>query len=384
MKTSTIRNILFLNRGSVLYGAETRMLDIIQQLDRGAFKPFVMLPSPGPLSDILHEIGVEVIFCDFALKANPSLTSIIKLNQEMFKVLKKYNIHILHFNMHFGISNLWPIMLFWHRRTVVHLRSHFWIYPLEKFLIYRCAKIITVSNYIKNDFLKPRRSDLCVFKQPHKVETVYDGIDIKTFKPMTVTEGLRKEYNINANEKIVAVVGALHPVKGQNIVIESAPMVLKEHPLTKILLIGGSYLNNGISLDYKNNLVKRIKELGLEQSIILTGPRKHMPQIMNEIDILLQPSEHEALGTSMVEAMACQKPVIGSAVDGIPEVIGDDIAGYLLKERSPQELARLISLLLSNSTIALEKSQSGLKRVQDYFNIYKTIKDLENIYNVIK
>ena len=53
---------------------------------------------------------------------------------------------------------------------------------------------------------------------------------------------------------------------------------------------------------------------------------------------------------------------------------GDDIAGYLLKERSPQELARLISLLLSNSTIALEKVQSTLKRVQDYFNIYKTIK----------
>ena len=379
MKKS-IKHILFLNRGSVLYGAETRMLDILRNLNREEFCPLVMLPGPGQLSEHLDQMGVETIFLNFDLGVKPSIKKIFKLNVAMFKVIRKYKVDVLHFNMHFGINNLWPVLVWMRTRTVVHLRSHFWIYPFERFLICRCAKILCVSEYIRGNFLKVRRSDFLTFIQKEKLQTLYDGIDVESFKPNTVSNSLRRELKIGENEKILAVIGAIHPVKGQRVVVGAAPLIIKEHPNVRILFIGGLYLDNEISFKYQELLEKEIHESGVSDKIILAGSRNDIPQIMNEIDIVLQPSEREALGTSMVEAMACEKPVIGSAVDGIPEVIGADEAGFLLKPRTPEQLAKLVNILLSDPDLAIKKGKSGRLRAQDKFNIYKGINNLESIY----
>ncbi|MBF0511925.1 MAG: glycosyltransferase family 4 protein [Candidatus Omnitrophica bacterium] len=373
--------ILYLNRGSVLYGAETRMLDILGHLDRTQFYPLVLLPARGPLSVRAEKMGIEVVFLNFDLGPRPSLGQVFKLNREMFKVVRDYKVDIIHFNMHFGINHLWPLLIWMKGRTVVHLRSHFWIYPFERFLIYRCAKIICVSECIRNNFLQKRRSDFLTFIRKDKVKVIYDGIDIECFKPMPIENGLRQELGIRNQEKILAVIGALHPVKGQDLVIEAASFIIKEHPDVKVLLIGGIYLDNEVSFRYQKSLEDRIKTLNLQDKVMLIGPRQDIARVMNEIDILLQPSEHEALGTSMIEAMACEKPVIGTAVDGIPEVIGPhEEAGLLLSVRTPQELARLVSILLSDPARSLEKGQQGRTRVEQEFNIYKTINKLQGIY----
>lgn len=379
--SKNIKCVLFLNRGSVLYGAETRMLDILRHLEREKFLPLVMLPGPGRLSEILQEMGVETIFLNFDLGLKPGIKKVFKLNWAMMQIIRKYKVDILHFNMHFGINHLWPVLIVMKNRTIVHLRSHFWIYPLERFLIYRCAKILCVSEYIKNNFLQVRRSDIFTFIRKEKLQTLYDGIDIKSFYPMAVENGLRKQLGMPINEKIVALIGALHPVKGQDLVIEAAPLIFKEHPSVKIIFIGGIYLNNEISFKYQKSLEDRILALNLKNKILLLGPRQDIPQIMNEIDILLQPSEREALGTSMVEAMACEKPVIGTAIDGIPEVIGpNEEGGLLLDPRSPQQLAKLVNSLLTNTELVAEKGKQGRIRVEDQFNIYKTINTLQTIY----
>jgi glycosyltransferase involved in cell wall biosynthesis len=372
--------ILFLNRGAVLYGAETRMLDILRNLDRNEFQALVMLPKPGHLSEVLQQIGIEVIFLNFDLGKRPAITEIYKLNRDMARVIRQYKVDILHFNMHFGISHLWPTMIWMCGRSVVHLRSHFWIYPFERFLIYRCAKIICVSDYVKNTFLQIRRSDVLTFINRDKLQTIYDGIDVESFRPMPGQGMLRQQLNIEPGQKIVAVIGALHPVKGQDLVVEAAPLIIKNHPGTRIIFIGGAYLSSELSVKYEQALKDRIRALNIEAHVLFLGPRRDIPQIMNEIDILLQPSQREALGTSMVEAMACAKPVIGTSIDGIPEVIGADEGGLLMDPRSPEQLAELVNLLLGNPELAVEKGKQGRRRVENRFNVRKTINDIQAIY----
>src|SRR5438132_88347 len=129
MNNNKLITILFINRGAVLYGAETRMVDIIRHLDRKQFRPVVMLTTHGPLSEVLQAMGVEIIFLNFDLPPRHTIFDFIQLNKAVFKILRQYNVDILHFNMHFGINNLWPVLCKMRSRTVVHLRSHFWIYP---------------------------------------------------------------------------------------------------------------------------------------------------------------------------------------------------------------------------------------------------------------
>lgn len=372
--------ILFINRGAVLYGAETRMLDIIKHLDRMQFRPVVLLTGPGPLSETLKDLGIEVIFLNFDLGLKPKFADFIDLNKKLFGIIRHHKVDILHFNMHFGINHLWPVVMRYRSRTIVHLRSHFWIYPLERFFIYRCAKILCVSEFIKNDFLKVRRSDFLTFIQKNKLQVLYDGIDVNTFYPNPESGNIRKELNIQPNEKLIAVIGALHSIKGQHLVLDAAPEIFKRHPNVKILFVGGIYLDNQVSQDYQKMIQEQVVKSGLVGKVFLLGPRKDIPAIMNQIDILLQPSEREALGTSMVEAMSCQKPVIGTSVDGIPEVIGDNEAGLLLKSRTPQEIARQVDVLLSNEALAKEKAGKARLRAETRFNIHKTISTLENIY----
>lgn len=105
-----------------------------------------------------------------------------------------------------------------------------------------------------------------------------------------------------------------------------------------------------------------------------------MNTILNSIDILVQPSRMEGLGVAMIEAMACAKPVIGTCVGGIPEVIGDNEGGILINNRAPEELAKAIIYLLKNPALAHKIGLNGRSRVERLFNIYTNVAELEKIY----
>lgn len=381
MKRS-IKNILYINSSAVMYGAETRLLDIIRNLDKSKFRPFALLPNAGPLENKLKELGVVTIRLDYTFKITKSpIYKFFILTNNFIRLTRQHKIDLIHVNMHFKMSNLWLAFLILRKPVIVHLRSHFYVHIFEKFVMCRTFKAICISKYVEKEFLKWRRSSFFMCQHPNHTEIIYDGIDVNQFASNPSEKKIRKELNIDSQDFLVGLIGAMDKVKGQDVLVKAADIVIRKHPKTKFVLVGDIYADYPRKIKYRSDLINLIKDLNLTDSVILTGFRNDIDAFMNEIDILVQPSEHEGLGTSMVEAMACAKPVIGTNIDGIPEVIGDNEGGLLLNPRTPEELAKDIIFFIENRQEAEKIGMNGRKRALKLFNAKENIQRIQKIYD---
>ncbi len=375
------KNILYLNSSPVIYGAETRLLDIIERLDKNRFCAFVLTPCTGPLSKRLKELGITTLHLEYNFKITKwPISRFLHLTRDFIRLARKNKIDIIHVNLHFRMSNFWLAFLILGKPVVVHLRSHFWIEIFEKFVICRAFKVICISKAIENSFLKKRRSSFFMFQRSSRTEIIYDGIDVKRFSPKLTEGKIRRELNIDANDFLVGLIGAVDSVKGQDILVKAANIIIKKYPNTKFVMVGATYGSGSWTNEYHAEVVNLINNLNLENKVILTGFRNDIDIFMNEIDLLVQPSKREALGTSMVEAMSCGKPVIGTLIDGIPEVIGNNEGGTLLDPLTPEELAKDITFYIENPEEGRKRGAQGRERVLKMFDIYKNIERIEEIY----
>jgi glycosyltransferase involved in cell wall biosynthesis/GT2 family glycosyltransferase len=382
------KNILYLNSSPVIYGAETRLLDIIKNLDRNKYRPFVLLPFPGPLEERLKEMKVRVMHLDYGFPVDMSnffqketLRRLWRINKDLVAMIRWYKIDIIHANLHINMSKFF--LTFWYLRlpVIVHLRSHFRISLFEKFIIAHAFRIIYISKFVEREFVKKRSFDFLMPVRPERTFILHDGIDINHFSPGPMASYIHKEFNIAHTDFLIGIIGAVDKVKGQDLLLQALARVIQKHPHVKLLIVGDLYHHGKTNIEYREGLLKFIKEAGLSDHVIFTGVRGDIRFLMNEIDLLVQPSEREALGTSMVEAMASGKPVIGSNVDGIPEVIGPDEAGIVFKHRTPEDLEKAINFFIENPKEAHQKGAHGRERALRLFNIYVNIKRIESLYD---
>ncbi|GEM_PF-1118207 len=380
-----IKNILYLNSSSVIYGAETRLLDMIRTLDKDKYRPFVLLPHPGPLDEKLKELGVETMYLEYGFPLNKftkeNVIRFLKLNKEFFHLVHRYDIDLIHANLHINMSKFWLGFLILRLPLIVHMRSHFWLNTFEKFVICKASKAIFISRFVEREFLKKRKLHFLMNRRQGQSLILHDGIDINHFNPYLRGDRIRQELKIRPNEFFVGIIGAVDKIKGQDLLINAARIVSQKHPNTKYVIVGDLYHPGKSNLEYRDGLFKMIKDYNLTEHVIFTGIRNDINFFMNEIDLLVQPSEREALGTSMVEAMSCGKPVIGTDVDGIPEVIGNNEAGILLNPRTSEAFADAINFFIENPEEARKRGDQGRERALKLFNVYENIKHIEKLYS---
>lgn len=378
-------NILYINSSSVLFGAERRLFDIIDNLDKENFRFFAVLPDEGPLVGKLKEKGGEVFVLDFAFSLSfRNIFKFFRLTKDFLTITRKEKIDIVHLNQHRFSANFWLAFFLARRPVVMSLREHAWIEIFEKFVAGRFSRIICVSRFIRESFLEKRRSDFLTHNDHKKVSVLYDGIDTCKFSKRADADHFREEIGAGTETVVVGVVGAIDPVKGQDIFVLAAAEVCRFHPATKFVIVGDLYMpynSSGKKKRYKEGIIRMISDLGLEKNIFMAGFRENIPEIMNTLDILVQPSLKDALGGSMIEAMACSKPVIGTRIEGTPEVIGADGAGIIVEPKDHRALAKAMIFYIENPQAAKRAGIIGRKRVEQYFDLKKNMEAFEDIYN---
>jgi glycosyltransferase involved in cell wall biosynthesis len=211
------------------------------------------------------------------------------------------------------------------------------------------------------------------------VRVTYWGVDTKHFHPSVDGRKIRNEFALG-DDPVVLFVGQVRLRKGPQVLLEAAPAILREHSRARIFIVGPDY---GIV----DQLKRRAHELGVEKNVIFAGGKSHaeLPAFYAACNVFVFPTctPIECLGLSMIQAMACGKPVVGSRINGIPEVIVDGETGFLVDPGNPVPLAEKVAYLLSNEEKSRAMGAAGRRRAEEKFDQDRLVRELEEIYHEV-
>ncbi|HPR66393.1 MAG TPA: glycosyltransferase family 4 protein [Methanothrix sp.] len=219
-----------------------------------------------------------------------------------------------------------------------------------------------------------------------KIDVCYHGVETDVFSPSKVKpkkiEELRERYAIEEGDEVILFVGRLEPVKGVVPLIEAMPMVLKEHPRAKLLVVGKGTLEERVKsmAETLGGSVKVITDfLDLEAKI-------HHYALA---DLCVFPSLYEPFGIVGVEAAAMERPAVvgASGVSGLREIVDNPSSerptGVHVNPHDPGDIAWGINLVLEDPERMREWGRNGRKKCLDIFNWPRAAKETLEIYEKV-
>jgi len=203
-----------------------------------------------------------------------------------------------------------------------------------------------------------------------KLKTVYNGIHLLEKRPSS----FRTEFKIADSAVLIGNVGNLYPVKGQKYLVKAFHELLRSSSADLYLVLVG----RGGELD---NLLSLAGELGIpKERMLFTGFRNDIQNILNALDLYVQPSLSEGHPVAVLEAMSLGIPVIATAAGGNTEVVGQDSYGRLIKPASWEDLYRVMGEYLGSPGIFLEKACLARSRVRAEFSIEQMVLNYIDVY----
>lgn len=250
-----------------------------------------------------------------------------------------------------------PYEKFWRRKIFVFL---------ERLSSRWCDAMIAISDALIDWAIKEK---IC---NKNKLFRIYSGIETDKFSCKVDIKAIRAEFGIKDEESVVGEVAKLWRGKGQEVLINAVPEILKSIPNLKVMFVGEGELEKEL---------KNIAEnLNITDKIIFAGFRTDMPEVNSIMDIACLPSLWEGMGRSILEAMACGKPVVASKVGGIVDLVKDGINGILVPPGDSKELASAIIKLLKDKELRLMMGEQARKTIDERFSAKKMVSDIESVY----
>jgi len=213
------------------------------------------------------------------------------------------------------------------------------------------------------------------------VSLIYNGVDLQRYADQEACCTLHEEYDIPDGAPIVGVVARLEPEKGHPTLLEAWPRVLASVPNAHLLIVGEGSQREALEDQATALGLLGSPRSGARPSVTFTGRRDDIPAVTAAIDVAVLPSYREAQGLSILEAMALSRPVVASAVGGIPEMIEDGRTGLLVPSRDPQALGAAIARLLTDHPLADTLARAGHDLVYDRFCVEQMVRSVETIYD---
>ena len=260
-----------------------------------------------------------------------------------------------------------PIVLTMHHGTTRALTR------IEKFILERVDYVLCNSTFTLAHVLKTAT--------PKGTKVIPPGVDTQTFQPQTESStNIILPPNIPKDRLVIFTVGRLIEWKGHTYLIEALHL-LKEDPRIHLLIGGEGSL--------RQELEGQVKESGLTDRVTFLGhiPNHLTPLYYTLADVYVQPSiidkdgNTEGLGVTLLEAMACETPCVGSETGGISDIIIDGKNGFLVKPADPMQLADRISILLNDGALRATMGKQGRRFVEDNYSWEVKAKEHIEIYH---
>ena len=331
-------HVVVLNPSAAIGGAEISLLELIGRL-QGEPRVTLLLPEDGPLRERAAAIGVPVRVVPWspailslgeraglsrgdglvrAVAALPrtaqAVTGAVETVGADLLITNGIKAHLLGALVRSRTS----VPLLWYARDGLEGRRV--SSALLRLAGRRCAGVVAISRYVAAQW-RP------VVRRRTPIHVVYNLVDLQRHRPgAAAAADLVKP----AGEVWFAVVGALTPLKGQDLFVAAAARVLAAVPEARFFVVGDNAYRSEARLDFGQSLRAQAQSLGIADRVRFLGWRDDMPEVFAALDVVVLPNRGpEGLGRSMLEAMASGVAVIAVDRWGPGEIVRDGETGLL-------------------------------------------------------
>jgi len=364
--------LLYLNQhGQLGSGSTNQLLLLVGELVRRGHSVTVAAPAPRepvpPSLDLsrFEEVGARLVRVP-PLHKRPRLETLGALR----RLVKERDYHALHAIRGRSLDHL-SLATLWLRRCPPLLHTHGMQYPLDvfnsiKFRSRRVRRIIAITEFVKEILQRTGRID------PRKIEVVYQSADLERFDPERVDgAGVREEFGIPAGAPLVGIIANLGAYKRYDLFVEMAAEVLRQVPDAWFLSVG-----SGDPAPY----VEQARALGVADRIVFAGYRADVPRLIAAMDVTVNTSWNEALGTSRIESLAMGVPTVSFDGGGSPEVVLDGTTGFLAPFPDTRAFADRVVRLLRDPELRRTMGKAAREDAIRRFSLAAKADAYERIY----
>jgi len=349
-------------------GLEKILTSIVLNLDKEKYNVSVWcLREGGFFANKLVKEGIDVKILHISTSRNP--LSIYKL----YKLLKNCKFDIIHTHAYSAgtigrmsafLASI-PVIIS-HNHSVYDYYNRYYHF-VERLLSLITDRIICISDIVNRFANETQRINA------KRLITIHNGIDSEHPVSEKRTSGLRKELDIPVDHSVICTIAHMEEHKGIKYLLESASLLLQSRNNISFLLVGEGAL--------KEELKILCADLKIEKNVIFAGERSDIPEILSLTDIFVLPSIREGLPLTILEAMACSKPVIATNVGGVPEVVKDRVSGILVPPKDPEALHSAMNELLGNREKLMKMGYNGKRVCNESFDSKTMIGKIEDLYD---
>ncbi|MHB8481168.1 MAG: glycosyltransferase family 4 protein [Nitrospiria bacterium] len=372
MRSQRIRSpltVLHLFSGDLWAGADVMIFNLLARLKENSDLKIIALSlNEGVLTGKLREAGIEIHILPESEGSFPAIFL------KALALLRKRNIDVIHSHRYkenflafllaksIGVKRLAatlhglpePAFNGKNGDKAVRLKTRMDYLLLKRYF----TSVAAVSREMKAALVRTFGFN------PGKVEVIHNGINLPP--------------PVQANDTIlgepfhIGTVGRMFPVKDFNLFLDIAAEITRENVKIRFSILGDGPL--------RDQLKARAKELMILEQVEFLSPRTDPFPYFRSLDLYLNTSLHEGIPLSVLEAMACGKPVVAPHVGGLPEIITDGREGFLVKKRDPSAFAGPALSLVKDPKLRILMGSNSFKKVQSDFNSGKMAESYCRIY----
>ncbi|HRG57581.1 MAG TPA: glycosyltransferase [Bacteroidia bacterium] len=252
---------------------------------------------------------------------------------------------------------------------------------IERYLAKRSDAIVAISEKQKMELSKIHK--IC---NPNKITVIPLGFDLLKFNSNIDSKRInfRKKYNIKDDEICIGIIGRLVPVKNHKMFLDAFKK-LSEATSKKIkaFIVGDGEL--------KDELITYCQSLQLSYSyidtpnynaqVIFTSWIKEVDEVLAGIDVVALTSFNEGTPVSLIEAQACNKPIVTTNVGGIENVVKPNITAILCENNNASDFFNALYRITENEQLRLKMGTDGWMFVKDNFHYTRLCADMKTLYD---
>ena len=366
--------VLFAITSSDAGGAETLLRELVGRLDRTAFEPMVVSLRPaGRVAAQIAATGVPVQSLEMG--EHPKALELVRGAFRLARVLDRHDIDVVHSSLYrANVLSRFAARLARRRPAVVsaqHSLTPFgsrWSRTAARVTGGLADRVVVVSAAVRDETISRDRVPA------DRIVLIENGVDTRRFAPGD-RPAARRALGVPDDAFAVAAVGRLSPEKALADLLDAMGRLVSKGIDAAVLLAGDGPL--------REVLEARATALGLRKRVRFLGMVPDPVPVLQAADVFAMPSREEASPMALLEAMACARPVVVTAVGGIPEIVVDERSGLLVPPGRSESLAAALTRLADDTELRARLGTAARTRILERFDLDRMVGEHAALYRTL-